>query len=284
MQGIRTGANIVFERWFGLHVVRHLPFPWKLTKVVLTTFARVRVVLSFMLLFGVTTVALAQPSVRTHISFEYGLQFPGGDMAERFGLNMNLGGQFEVMLNESLWHAGVKGLFLFGNRVEEDVLSNLRTSDGGIIGNDRALADIALRERGMFVGGYVGKVFALSENQKSSGIKVSLGGGLLQHKIRVQDNTQSVNQIQDEYTSGYDRRTNGPALYGFVGYQRLDKNRRLNFLIGVDYTLGFTENRRAYDFNTMSRDDRSRIDGLFGFRIGWILPISYGENPGTIFY
>ena len=226
----------------------------------------------------------AQPSLRTHISFEYGVQFPQADMADRYDLNMNLGGQFEVMINESLWHAGIKGLFLFGNRVDEDVLSNLKTKEGGIIGNDRALADISLRQRGMFIGVYAGKVFALNELQKSSGIKLSLGGGLMQHKVRLQDNTQSVNQIQDEYTAGYDRRTNGPAIYGFVGYQRLDKNKRLNFLIGVDYILGFTQNRRAYDFNAMMKDDRSRIDGLFGLRIGWILPITYGEDAGTIFY
>lgn len=226
----------------------------------------------------------AQESVRTHVSFEMGAHFPGGDLADRFGFSLSLGGQFEAMLTQSLWHAGVKGIFLFGTRVKEDVLSNLRTAQGDIVGNDRALAEVSLGMRGYFVGGYVGKTISFNEKNPQSGLKVSLGGGLLQHKIRIQDNTQSVNQITEEYMAGYDRRTNGPAIYGYVGYQNIDLNKRLNFHIGIDYLLGFTENKRSYNFNEMRRDDKKRIDGMFGIRVGWILPITHGEKADTIFY
>jgi len=228
--------------------------------------------------------ARAQNPIRMHISFEYGVQFPGNDLSQRFGTSFNLGSQFEVMLTESLWHAGVKGMFLFGNNVKEDVISNLRTAEGDIIGNDRALADVSLRERGFFTGAYLGKVFSFGEKQPNSGIKLSLGGGIMQHKVRVQDNTSTVTQITGEYGKGYDRLTNGPALYGFLGYQHLAANRRLNFIVGVDYLLGFTKNKRAYNFNEQRHDDSSRTDGLFGFRIGLVLPITYGEKPASIFY
>jgi hypothetical protein len=226
----------------------------------------------------------AQTKTRMHISFEYGVQFPSGDMSQRFGTNSSLGSQFEVMLTKSLWHAGVKGMFLFGNTVYEDVLSNLRTAQGDIIGNDRALADVSLRERGYFAGAYLGKVISLSEKQPHSGIKVSLGGGIMQHKVRLQDNQRTVTQITGEYEKGYDRLSNGPALYGFLGYQYLAPNRRLNFLAGMDYMLGFTKNKRAFNFNEHRYDDSSRTDSLFGFRIGLILPITYGVKPASIFY
>ncbi|RLD20059.1 MAG: hypothetical protein DRI69_07065 [Bacteroidetes bacterium] len=226
----------------------------------------------------------AQNKVRMHVSFEYGVQFPGSDLSDRFGTSFNLGSQFEIMLTESLWHAGIKGMFLFGNKVSEDVISNLRTTQGDVIGNDRSLADISFRERGYFAGLYVGKVFSFNEKQPHSGIKLSLGGGIMQHKIRVQDNRSTVNQITGEYAKGYDRLSNGPALYGFLGYQHLAANRRLNFLAGVDYMLGFTENKRAYNFNEQRHDDAARNDSLFGFRIGLVLPITYGVPPESIFY
>ncbi len=225
-----------------------------------------------------------QESVRTHLSFDFGAHFPAGDLGDRFGFSQGLGGQFEAMLTESLWHAGVKGAFVFGSRVNEDVVSNLRTDQGDIIGNDRTLADLSLRMRAFFVGGYVGKTISFGEKNPQSGIKISLGGGFLQHKVRLQDNTQNVNQITEEYMSGYDRKTNGPALYGFIGYQNVDLKKRFNFHIGVDYLLGFTQNRRAYNFNEMQKDDRSRMDSMLGVTVGWIIPITRGESPDSIFY
>lgn len=238
------------------------------------------------ILIGMASLSpsFGQESLRTHISFDFGGHFPSGDLADRFGFGQGLGGQFEAMLTESLWHAGVKGTFIFGNQVKEDVVSNLRTDQGDIIGNDRTLADLSLRMRAFFLGGYIGKTISIGEKNPQSGIKFSIGGGFLQHKIRLQDNSRNVNQITEEYESGYDRKSNGPALYGFIGYQNVDLKKRFNFHIGLDYMLGFTQNRRAYNFNEMQQDNRSRLDGLFGVTVGWIIPITRGESPDSIFY
>jgi len=239
----------------------------------------------FIFLSGIVcTSAQAQKAVRMHISFEYGVHFPGNDLSQRFGTFFSIATQYEVMTTEPLWHAGVKGMFLFGNRVNEDVISNLRTAEGDVIGNDRALADISLRKRGILGVVYIGKVFPLSKKQPHSGIKLSLGGGVMQHKIRIQDNNNSVSQLTGEYVKGYDRLTNGPALYGFLGYQHLALKKRLNFVAGLDYVLGFTTNKRAYNFNEKVHDGTSRTDSLFGFRIGLILPITYGVESSAIFY
>ncbi|MDX1478884.1 MAG: hypothetical protein R3301_14320 [Saprospiraceae bacterium] len=224
------------------------------------------------------------PSLRMHLSFEYGAQTPGGDLKDRFGNNFNLGAQYEILHMESLWHAGLKGYFLFGNEVREDVLALLRTPEGNIIGNDRSPAIVLLRERGFFIGPYVGKTFKLSEQHPHSGIKISAGAGLLQHKIRVQDDTRSVSQLTGDYLKGYDRLTNGLAFYGFVGYQHLDPQGRINFLAGFDLTAGTTQSRRDFNFDQQRADTAKRKDSLLGIRIGWILPITTGQPPDQIFY
>lgn len=242
--------------------------------------------LTCLLYFCLATTASAQadPSLRMHLSFEYGLQMPGGDLKARFGTNFNVGSQFEILHMPSGWHVGMKGYFLFGSEVKEDVLAALRTPEGDIIGNDRSPALVFLRERGSFIGPYIGKTLVLSPDNPHSGFKVSLGAGLLQHKIRVQDDTQTVSQLSGDYVKGYDRLTNGLALYGFAGYQHLDPGGRINFLAGFDITTGATQSRRDYNFDQQSTDTARRKDSLIGFRIGWILPITTGEPPDEIFY
>ena len=233
---------------------------------------------------------LATPSAgqtarfRTHISFEWGMQLPQGDMSDRFGNNFNIGSQVELLQMKNLWHVGIKGYFIFGNQVKQDVLSNLRTPEGFIIGNDRAPATVFLRERGYFMGVYGGKIFRMSNVHKQSGIKVSVGGGLLQHKVRIQDDTKTVTQLTGDYKKGYDRLSNGPALYGFLGYQHLAVNKRFNFLAGLDITWASTKNRRSYNFDEGRKDESSYSDLLIGFRVGFILPITTGETASSIYY
>ncbi len=224
------------------------------------------------------------PALRSHLSFEYGGQIPFADMADRFGANFNLGSQFEVLHSGNHWLMGMKGYYLFGTTLKEDVISILRSPDGQVIGNDGAPATIGLRERGFFIGPYCGKLFVLNENKPHAGIKLQIGAGLLQHHVRIQDDTRTVVQLSGEYRKGYDRLTNGLAGYAFIGYQHLDPNKRINFLVGFDITLASTISRRDFDFNLMRRDDARRTDILAGVRIGWILPITTGIAPDKIYY
>lgn len=223
-------------------------------------------------------------SLRSHLSFEYGVAFPIADMADRFGTAFNLGSQFEILQTRSLWVAGIKGYYMFGNTVKEDVLSILRTPEGTIIGNDGAPAVVVLRQRGLFFCPYIGKVFSLNATRPHVGIKIQAGAGLLQHHVRLQDDTRSVVQITGDYAKGYDKLSNGLAGYVFAGYQHLDPNKRINFLAGFEFIYAVTENRRDFDFSLMRKDDVQRTDLLAGFRVGWILPITTGIAPETIYY
>ena len=224
------------------------------------------------------------PALRSHLSFEYGGQVPMADMADRFGSNFNLGSQLEILHTRNHLLAGVKGYYFFGNVLKEDVISSLRSPNGEIIGNDGAPAVIGLRERGFFIGTYLGKLFVLSEKNLHSGIKVQAGLGLLQHHVRIQDDTRTVVQLSGDYRKGYDRLSNGLAGYLFLGYQHLDPGKRINFVAGFDCTLARTQSRRDFDFGLMRKDDTKRTDILTGIRVGWILPITTGIAPEKIYY
>ena len=215
----------------------------------------------------------------------FAAQLPGGHLEERFGQSLSFGLGLEYITNKNNWIIGLDFNYLFGTDVKEDVLANLRTPDGNIIGNDRSFADVVLRERGFYTGLSLGKLFLLSQKEKRSGIRFSLGAGLLQHKIRVQnDPTKGVPQLEGDYQKGYDRLTNGLALNQYIGYQMLSNDGRINFTAGFEFTQGFTKNRRNFNFDTQMFDDTDRKDYLYAFRVTWMIPFYFGKGTEDIYY
>lgn len=217
--------------------------------------------------------------------FTYGAQVPAGTLKERFGTNFIAGGGIDWQWGPKNWVLGLDAQYIFGNRVKEDPLVGLRTKEGNIIGNDREVADIPMRERGFYVGLTAGRVFPANSKQSSrAGWRVNFGLGMLQHKIRIQDDPQrSVVQLTDVYKKGYDRLSNGLALQQYFGYQAMSKDRRSNFMAGFEFMQGFTQSRRSFDFATQGRDGKKRIDLLLGIRLGWILPF-YADKAEDIYY
>lgn len=213
-----------------------------------------------------------------HISF--GTHLPGGDLADRFGRDASVGGGFE-MITANNFLFGLEGHYLFGQKVKDDPLSILRTPEGDIIGTDQVLASVLLRERGYYLGGMIGKLVPLGK--KRSGLRFTVGAGLLRHKIRLQDDTQSVNAIAGDYAKGYDRLTGGVALNQVIGWQHLAANRRANWFIGLEFNQGFTKNLRDWDYSEMRKLEGSRTDLRFGIRAAWTLPFYVG-NADKIYY
>lgn len=208
----------------------------------------------------------------------YAVQVPGGDMAERFGINSNTGGSF-IVKTRSNWLLGIEGFFLFGSNIKEDgILDCIRTSNGQIINKYGEYANYILSERGFFLGVTAGKIIPVFSPNPNSGIIITLSGGLLQHKIRIDNDGNNAPQILDDYKKGYDRLTNGFCFKEFIGYIYFGNKRTLNFYTGFEFYQGFTKNRRNYNFDTMERDDRNRADLLYSFRIGWIIPL-YKRSP-----
>lgn len=219
------------------------------------------------------------------LTMNYGNQFSAGDLKDRFGNNLYTGLNLEYITEKGNIIFGVNYSLLFGSNVKEDVLSNLRDANGVIYGAEFASAQIELRQRGSYPSVHVGKLFGLSEKNRRSGIRVHLGVGLLQHKVRVQDDPNAfVTQISGDKRKGYDRLTNGLAISQFIGYQHLSKNRLANFFVGLEVIEGFTQNRRSINADTQLPDLAQRTDILWGFKLGWILPFYIGQPAETIFY
>ncbi len=217
------------------------------------------------------------------LNFGYGLQIPMADLADRFNRNWAPEVSFDYMTKKN-WIFGLQTQYLFGNDVKEDVLVNLRTEQGDIIGNDRSPADIYLRERGFYLGLRVGRLFTMSENNPRSGIRINFGVGLLQHWIRIQDDPfRDVPQLSTEYKKGYDRLTNGLTLHQFIGYQLIGKGNGMNFTGGFEFFEGFTQNRRSINFDTQMQDTNKRLDILSGFKLSFTLPFYIG-NGDEIYY
>jgi hypothetical protein len=219
------------------------------------------------------------------IDFNFGYQKPTSDLSKRFGSNLCVGIGFEQANLPKGWIYGINGFYLFGQTVNEDVLAGMRTTDGGIIGDIGTYSSVDLRERGFNVGVHFGKIFKLSDNgNRFRGIRVTLGVGFLQHKIRIQDNDNATPQIAPPYDVGYDRLTNGFSLSQFIGYQVVSRDKKINFYAGFDFTEGFTKNRRGFNFDTRQRDDASRLDVLYGFRVGWSIPLFTNQKADEIEY
>ena len=220
----------------------------------------------------------------TLICIDYGYNLVGGDLKDRFGNNLAIGGQVGWLFKNSGVQLGIKGNYFFGDTVKQDVLSHLRDANGYILGINGAYGKVKLRERGFELGIFASRVFSLPGLNPRSGIRIDLGGTFLQHWIRLQDDYNTVAQFDDPYDKGYDRLSNGFGLNEFIGYQYMSTDKRINFYAGFSFTQAWTKSRRDYDFNTMSSLDEDRLDLLSGIRVGWILPIYVETRPDEIFY
>ena len=199
-------------------------------------------------------------------------QYPHADMAKRFGKDASIGMDISYKTTSN-WVFGMGGHFMFGNTVhEKGVLDSIKGTTGEIIDENGQFAVVGFDERGMYFGGTVGKIITFGGGNKNSGLFVSVGGGYLQHKIRIYS-TKTVPQLTDTYKKGYDRQTGGPAATQYIGYRFLDPKKRLNFSLGFEFTEGFTQNLRSYNFDTRMHDTQKRLDLLYSLKLSLTVPI-----------
>lgn len=216
-------------------------------------------------------------------NIKYGIHIPGGDLSDRFGTNFMIGLDAEYYHGGMDLFFGLQGNFIFSDRVKEDVLAPIRTSEGELIGRDQSFAFVDLRQRGIVLGGHVGKLFSIWENGHKIGLRLSLGGGVMMHRIALKDENETANQVAGEYGKGYNRKTAGAYLNQFVGFQMFSADRRINFRAGFIFHQGFTDSVRSVNLDTKKKGAQNRLDLFHGFEVGWILPIFFSE-PQAIYY
>ncbi len=241
--------------------------------------------LLLMLLATITFCDAQNSTGSLTVNITYAGQFSGGDLADDFTNNLNIGAGIQYMTKNS-WIFGVEGNTMFGANLRKDVLANMRTAEGEIINGDQTFAIVFLEGRGFYAGLLGGKLINVIKKYPKSGIRLTASTGILQHKIRIQDRTGGLTQLQGEYVKGYDRLTNGLAFTEFIGYQHIGNNGLVNFMAGFELTQGFTKNRRSWDYLEMRRLDESRLDLLNGFRVGWLLTLGgkSGYDADEILY
>lgn len=209
------------------------------------------------------------------IAASYGYFVPGGDLAERFGDNSAIGalGGYKSKKNHFFtaeWN------YIFGYKVKENgILDSIKTSGGFIIDAEGKIADLRIFERGFTAHLQFGHLFPLKgiSPNKNSGILVSAGLGMIQHKIRILDNGGRSPQLSGDYLKGYDRLTSGVSFSQFVGYWYMSNSRYVNAYFGFEAFQGITKSRRSWDYDLMRADTRTRTDLLYGFRAGFVIPI-----------
>ncbi len=218
-------------------------------------------------------------------SIAYQIQVPGGDLADRYGINSNIGGSFMYKHKSNLF-IDITGNFIFGSNLKGDavnIFDSILTSNDNIINEYGEYAKVITSERGFFMGGKIGYIIpGLFKNNPNSGIMISLGGGLLQHKIRIENDGNNAHQILVDYKKGYDKLTNGFSATQFVGVSYFGKQSLVNFYAGFEFYQAWTQSRRSYDFNYKGPDMLKRIDLLSGLKVGWIIPI-YKRLPDPFY-
>jgi hypothetical protein len=102
------------------------------------------------------------------ISFNFGMQKPYGEMADRFGSNSILGVSFMKKTKANLtWGADLN--YHFGNDVKEtSILDSLKTEDGYVIDGNGMFTIVHLYQRGFSLFGKVGKIFAFKKPNPNS--------------------------------------------------------------------------------------------------------------------
>ena len=210
----------------------------------------------------------------------YSYQFPGGDLANRYGSNSSIGGGFLFKI-KSNWIFGAEGNYLFGGNVKnsDELLRDISTPDGFVIDANGYYADIAYYERGYNFYAKFGKLFPVLSPNPNSGIVLMAGAGFLQHKIRIHSTTgNDAPQILGDYMKGYDHLSNGFAVNGSLGYMYLGSTRLLNFYLGFEFTQAWTKNKRDRDFDTGLHDSKKYSDQFYGIKVCWIIPL-YKRTP-----
>lgn len=216
------------------------------------------------------------------ISANYSPHLPGGDLIERVGFHNSLGIYAEYK-NKKNWLFGLEGNFIFGNTIkDESFLDAYRTERGEIISPNGGYAIILLFHRGWSINATVSKLLPVIGPNPNSGILLKAGIGTMFHKIRIETQEDFLPYLQDEYLKGLDRFTLGINVKGFAGYMHMSNNSFLRFYAGPEIIAGFNRGMRDYLFDTRAPDQRNRLDIMFGFRVGYIIPIY--ERTSNEFY
>jgi len=231
-----------------------------------------------------TIKPIFEPNNALIISPYYMAQLPFADMGKRFGLSNQVGLTFMYKMKKN-WMIGAEGGFIFGTKLRENyVLDKISNANGQFTGQTNDLITVRPNMLGGIFKVQIGKLIPFSKKYPDAGLLLITGIGFLQHKISINVRENILPQLDKTYRKGYDRMSNGPALSQFIGGIFMERRKMYSFYGGIQFDVGFTQNRRAFDFYEMKKLEDKRIDFMIGFKLGWILPIFLQASEKEYFY
>jgi len=232
----------------------------------------------------------AKPKAGFILAGNADFDIPAGNIGKEFGLSYRVGPGV-LYKTSSNWLIGAKCDFILGSVVKQDSLMiNIRdrystdnTHVYEFINNDGEREGVPVYERGYIIGLQAGKIISTSKSHPDNGIELLTSAGFIQYKIDIYNSNKDIPQLQGSYLKGYDRLTNGAFVEEYAGYIFFAKNKLLNFTLGLDGLVGFTQDRRTFLYDVMRSDNGQRIDFLFGLRGGWFIPIFKRKSEEMLF-
>lgn len=215
----------------------------------------------------------AQEKKQSAFGFNYNYQIPIGELANTFGNNSAVGASYLLETTNNIIF-GVESNYMFGTDIKDStIFDNISTSTGAIIGADGHYSNVNLMQRGFDAYLFAGYAFHFSDNNLS-GIYISQAVGYLQHKIFIDTKNENIPQLDEDMKKGYDRFSNGGSTKLTIDYKYYHKKGRFQISSGLNYTMAYTKNQRAYDFtnNKYYSGERS-WDKLLGIKGEIIIPI-----------
>jgi len=214
-----------------------------------------------------------------------GIDLPGGDLKDRFGINNTLGGSF-IYKSMSNWVLMAEGDYLFGRdvKITDELFQHIATEDGSIIDEGGIYTDLAVLEAGLTANVSVGKLFPIFGPNPNSGLVISVGAGYIFHKIRIEQTENSAPQLTGDYGKGYDRLNEGFNTSQFIGYHYYGNNNIANFYAGVELHQAWTDPSRPWNFDQIKAPEPNRFGTLFGLKAGWIIPLGKQTDRKVFVY
>lgn len=235
---------------------------------------------------GIAQIDITESKVSAWIiAPNYSIQFPLGNMKTDYGWNNNVGIN-AWRKTEQNWVFGFEGNFLFGSTVNNPyALGYAISSAGTVIGKEGSPIEFNLNERGWMLKAQLGKVFKVfPKSNPNSGVLVMGGIGYLEHKTYIDIDDLNARQFQSDYLTGYDRKTGGILLSGFLGYFYMSNNKFLHLYAGVEPNLGLTKNLRNWDFAENRKIVDARKDFLLGIKFAIMIAIFNKTKKKDVYY
>lgn len=208
------------------------------------------------------------------IPVNLGFSIPSDELADRFGRSYRAGtGCFYRTFTG--WTFGVEGDFWFGESVHsrDQILKSASNEQGVVLDHLGLEANLMTFQRGWIASAFIGKLLPVLNHNPNSGLLITLGGGYIQHRIRLESGHQQsiIYQIENEYQRGYDRLNMGWHGRIYVGYLHASNFQTYNFMIGIEHLYGRTSSVRGFDYSSGQPDENVLGNGLTTLKIGWFL-------------